>query len=144
MGIIAEGPYGHESEYYLNYKTLVLIAGGIGIAPFMAIIRDILHRYRVPATNDKEERLPKNIVLIWAVRSESELNILRQVSPSLISSNYKSCNCQIRVRVYVTQIQNNKIFVDDTTNQVNSLSSIMHFFSSFSFQYRYQSIQLKI
>lgn len=131
MGIIAEGPYGHESEYYLNYKTLVLIAGGIGITPLMAIIRDILHRYRIKATNANEEQLPKNIVLIWAVRSESELDILRQVSPSLISSNYKSCDFRIRVRVFVTQIQNNITDVDDTANQVNPIPSIMQFFFFF-------------
>lgn len=127
MGIIAEGPYGHESEYYLNYKTLVLVAGGIGITPFMAIIRDILHQYRVTAANNKEEQLPKNIVLIWAVRSESELDILRQVSPSLISSNYKSCDCRIRVKVYVTQAQNTKTDVDDNANQVNPIPCIMHY-----------------
>lgn len=119
MEIIAEGPYGHESEYYLNYKTLVLVAGGIGITPFMAIIRDILHRYRMTATNDKVEQLPKNIVLIWAVRSESEVDILRQVSPSLIFSNYNSSTCRIHVRVYVTRMLNNKAYVDNTTNQVN-------------------------
>lgn len=128
MGIVAEGPYGHESEYYLNYKTLVLVAGGIGITPFMAIIRDILYRYRVTATSDKEgERLPKNIVLIWAVRSESELDILRQISPSLSFNNYESSECRIRVRAYVTQRQNNITFHDDTANEVNCYERLIFF-----------------
>ena len=53
MPIAVEGPYGDESEYYLNYNTLVLVAGGIGITPFMAIIQDILHRYRIKAHKGK-------------------------------------------------------------------------------------------
>ncbi|KAK1383821.1 hypothetical protein POM88_021556 [Heracleum sosnowskyi] len=39
-----EGPYGHESPYHLTYSNLILVAGGIGISPYLAILNDILHR----------------------------------------------------------------------------------------------------
>ncbi|XWS07874.1 hypothetical protein CRYUN_Cryun41cG0030000 [Craigia yunnanensis] len=41
-----EGPYGHQSPYHLMYENLVLVAGGIGISPFRAVLSDILHRVR--------------------------------------------------------------------------------------------------
>ena len=61
--IAMEGPYSDESKYYLNYKTLVLVAGGIEITPFMTIIQGILHRYRI-TTHKERVHLPKNIVLL--------------------------------------------------------------------------------
>ncbi|KAF6175453.1 hypothetical protein GIB67_035875 [Kingdonia uniflora] len=50
-----EGPYGHELAYHLMYENLILVAGGIGISPFLAILRDILHRI-----NMSKSCLPKN------------------------------------------------------------------------------------
>ncbi|WJX27420.1 ferric-chelate reductase (NADH) [Trifolium repens] len=41
-----EGPYGHEVPYHLMYENLILVAGGIGLSPFLAILSDILHRVR--------------------------------------------------------------------------------------------------
>ncbi|XP_018622497.3 ferric reduction oxidase 7, chloroplastic-like, partial [Nicotiana tomentosiformis] len=38
-----KGPYGNESPYHLMYENLILVAGGIGISPFLAILSDILH-----------------------------------------------------------------------------------------------------
>jgi len=41
-----EGPYGHAVDYYLSYSNLIVVAGGIGISPFVAILRDLLHRIK--------------------------------------------------------------------------------------------------
>ena len=123
MPIAVEGLYNDESEYYLNYKTLVLVAGGIGITPFMAIIQDILHRCRI-TTHEEIIHLPMNIVLIWLVRSEIELDILCQISPSLIFRDYESDSCRIYVKVYVTRFQTNKAYVDDNVD--NNLGGVIH------------------
>lgn len=75
----AEGPYGHESNYFLRYKNLVLVAGGAGVTPFLAIIQDLLKRHEL-----QQEGLPTNIHLIWCVRRRSELATLRTIKPSQI------------------------------------------------------------
>ena len=121
--IAVKGPYSDESEYYLNYKTLVLVVGSIGITPFMAIIQDILHRYRITA-HEERVHLPQNIVLIWSVRSETKLDIVRQVSPSLIFRDYESGACRIYVKAYVTRFQTNKTYVDDNVD--NNLGGAIH------------------
>ncbi|KAK1359083.1 hypothetical protein POM88_043557 [Heracleum sosnowskyi] len=54
-----EGPYGHESPYHLTYSNLILVAGGIGISPYLAILNDILHRI--------SERFHFFIQLIWSL-----------------------------------------------------------------------------
>lgn len=74
--VFAEGPYGHSSDFYLRYDALFLVAGGIGITPFIAILRDLYYRYQA-----KEHGLPKSIQLIWTVKSGAELVLLTDVFP---------------------------------------------------------------
>ncbi|KAL0886239.1 hypothetical protein Bca101_010222 [Brassica carinata] len=92
-----EGPYGHESPYHLAYENLVLVAGGIGISPFFAIISDILHRKR-----DGKACLPKNVLVIWAVKNSDELSLLSSIDiPSICHSFSHKMNLEINI--YVTR-----------------------------------------
>ncbi|KAL3680615.1 hypothetical protein R1sor_023571 [Riccia sorocarpa] len=98
LKIFAEGPYGPESDYFLRYKTLVLVAGGVGITPFMAIIRDLLCRYK-----NGQESLPENVELIWCVPRETDLETLRDISPNQIYPEFFSSKLKICVRCFVTR-----------------------------------------
>lgn len=75
--LFAEGPYGHASEFFLKYDALLLVAGGIGITPFIAILRDLFHRYQA-----EERGLPKSVQLIWTVKRGSELVLLTDIFPA--------------------------------------------------------------
>jgi predicted ferric reductase len=55
-----DGPFGKFTPDYK--KDLVLIAGGVGITPFISIIKDRLYK-------DKNQ----NIILLYAVRNEKDL-----------------------------------------------------------------------
>ncbi|KAH9750110.1 Ferric reduction oxidase 7 [Citrus sinensis] len=92
-----EGPYGHEVPYHLMYENLILVAGGIGISPFLAILSDILHRI-----NEGESCLPRNVLIVWAVKKSNEL--------SLLSNFYKESICpffsdklNLETFIYVTR-----------------------------------------
>ncbi|KAL3702126.1 hypothetical protein R1sor_020148 [Riccia sorocarpa] len=92
-----EGPYGHESSYFLDYEALLLVAGGIGVSPFVAIIRDLLHRYK-----KNEPGLPHDVTLVWAVKSHKELRILDSLHPNSIYPDYAG-QLTLNVKAYVTQ-----------------------------------------
>ncbi|KAG9457021.1 hypothetical protein H6P81_001529 [Aristolochia fimbriata] len=92
-----EGPYGHESAYHLMYENLILVAGGIGISPFLAILRDILHRI-----NEKRPYLPKKVLIIWAVKKSEELSLLSVVDVESICPSY-SDKMNLNIQTYVTQ-----------------------------------------
>ncbi|GMN59479.1 hypothetical protein TIFTF001_028563 [Ficus carica] len=92
-----EGPYGHESPYHLMYENLVLIAGGIGISPFLAILSDILHRIR-----KGKPCLPRNVSIIWAVKNSTELPLLSTVDMESICPFY-SDKLNLETHVYVTR-----------------------------------------
>ncbi|CAA7027473.1 unnamed protein product [Microthlaspi erraticum] len=92
-----EGPYGHESPYHLGYENLVLIAGGIGISPFFAILSDIFHRKR-----DGKACLPRKVLVIWAIKNSDELSLLSTINiPSIFPSFSKKLNLEINI--YVTR-----------------------------------------
>lgn len=92
-----EGPYGHESDFFLQYETLILVAGGIGISPFLALLRDLLQRCQRGQPN-----LPLNVHLIWAVRKAEELQLLDLIPASTICPNYKS-KLNLQVHAFVTR-----------------------------------------
>lgn len=73
-----EGPYGHEANYFLQYDTLLLIIGRIGITPFLAMISNILIWYELGETN-----LPQHANLIWAIQKYKVAYTLKQLFPNL-------------------------------------------------------------
>ncbi|XP_048128932.1 ferric reduction oxidase 7, chloroplastic-like [Rhodamnia argentea] len=92
-----EGPYGHEIPYHLTYENLILVAGGSGISPFLAVLSDILH-----LTNQGKPCLPKNVLVIWAIRKSNELHLLSTLDAESICPNFRD-KLDLEVRVYVTR-----------------------------------------
>lgn len=73
------------------------MAGGIGVSPFVAILRDLLHRYQRDQPN-----LPFDVTLIWAVQKSEELQLLDLVSASTICPDYNK-KFNLHVHVFVTR-----------------------------------------
>ncbi|XVE99412.1 hypothetical protein REPUB_Repub03eG0195900 [Reevesia pubescens] len=92
-----EGPYGHESPYHLMYENLILVAGGIGISPFLAILSDILHRVR-----DGKPCLPSRILVVWAIKKSDELPLLSTIDMESICPFY-SDKVNLEINIYVTR-----------------------------------------
>ncbi|XP_071701176.1 ferric reduction oxidase 7, chloroplastic-like isoform X2 [Rutidosis leptorrhynchoides] len=92
-----EGPYGHESPYFLTYENLILVAGGIGISPFLAILSDILHRIR-----ESKPGLPRNILIVWAVKNSDELPLLHSLDINSICPHFYNV-LNLEFQTYVTR-----------------------------------------
>jgi len=73
------------------------VAGGIGISPFVALLRDLLQRYQRGQPN-----LPSNVHLIWAVKKSEELQLLDLVPASTICPDYK-LKFNLQVHAFVTR-----------------------------------------
>ncbi|GLT66384.1 hypothetical protein SLA2020_387510 [Shorea laevis] len=93
-----EGPYGSQTPYYILYEKLVLVAGGIGISPFLAVLSDILHRIR-----QGKPCLIKHILLVWSVKKSNELLLLfHQLDFNSICPNFSS-RLNLEILIHVTQ-----------------------------------------
>lgn len=77
-----------------RYENLILVAGGIGISPFLAILSDILHHVKngMPC-------LPRNVLLVWAVKTSDELPLLKTVDMDPAFSN----TLNLEIQAYVTR-----------------------------------------
>ncbi|KAH7404965.1 hypothetical protein KP509_15G051300 [Ceratopteris richardii] len=94
-----EGPYGDETDFYVRYNTVVLIGGGIGVTPLLAILSDVLHRTRATQMNASQTR---SIHLYHCIRKVEELCVLNSVNPNDICPEYEKLGLRICVSVYVT------------------------------------------
>lgn len=81
----------------LRYENLILVAGGIGISPFLAILSDILHRI-----NDSSPCLPRNILIVWAIKNSDELPLLETVDMEAICPLF-SDKLNLEIQTYVTR-----------------------------------------
>ncbi|GER38924.1 ferric reduction oxidase 6 [Striga asiatica] len=80
-----------------RYENLILVAGGIGISPFLAILSDVLHRI-----NDGKPCRPKNILIIWAIKTEDELPLLNTVDMNSICPTFSQM-LNLEIQTYVTR-----------------------------------------
>ncbi|WCJ19116.1 ferric reduction oxidase 7 [Euphorbia peplus] len=92
-----EGPYGSELSCHLKYEHLILVAGGIGIAPFIAVLSDVIHRIELG-----KPCLPSNVFLVWAVKTSNELSLLSAIDIDCVHS-IPSEELNLEILIYVTQ-----------------------------------------
>lgn len=96
-----------------RYKNLMLVAGGAGITPFLAILNDLLKRHQLK----QEKKLPVRVQVIWSVRSISEISVLRDIRPAQICPSFgdTSSSLTLEVEVFVTR--------DDAINDFSQFDS---------------------
>ena len=87
---------------FRRYKSLVMVAGGIGLTPALAIIRDILYRYKDIKSSSSASTLPTSITLYHCIRKPEELCVLNTLYPNQILPGYETLGLRIRVHVYIT------------------------------------------
>ena len=78
------------------------MAGGIGLTPALAIIRDILYRYKDVRSSPASTTLPTSITLYHCIRKPEELCVLNTLYPNQILPGYETLGLRIRVHVYIT------------------------------------------
>jgi NAD(P)H-flavin reductase len=104
-----------------RYENLILVAGGIGISPFLAILSDIIHRIE-----EGKQCMPKNVLVLWSVKKSKELSLLSAVDAQTISSSV-SDRLKLDIQAFVTQESLPPLV--RTSHQLNGSSRI--FFSFF-------------
>ncbi|KAK3037532.1 hypothetical protein RJ639_030340 [Escallonia herrerae] len=94
--IAIEGPYGPRSLNFLRYDSLLLVAGGIGITPFLSILQEI-----ASAENSGRRKLPSSIQLIYSVKKCEDICLLSAILPLLLDRKFEQL--QLKLKVFVTQ-----------------------------------------
>ncbi|XVE56339.1 hypothetical protein DITRI_Ditri04bG0001300 [Diplodiscus trichospermus] len=96
MPVAIEGPYGPSSMTFLRYDSLLLVAGGIGITPFLSILHEI-----AAAQDSRRYIFPSRIQLIYVVKKSQDIGLLKSISSLL--QNHPSQKWNLKLEVFVTQ-----------------------------------------
>jgi hypothetical protein len=84
----------------------VLVSGGIGVTPILAILRDILARYKnlqIKGAAASTSSLPVSITIYHCVRTPAELSVLNSVDPNRILPGYEAATgLSIKLHAYIT------------------------------------------
>ncbi|XP_047336062.1 ferric reduction oxidase 5-like, partial [Impatiens glandulifera] len=98
LEVHVEGPYGPVSSDLLRRESLVMVSGGSGIAPFISIIREVIHLSTQPGSH-----IPK-MHLICVFKNSMDLTMLNLLLPasSTISSEIFS-KLELKIEAYVTR-----------------------------------------
>jgi dual oxidase len=67
--IYADGPYGEGHQEWNSFDYAVLVGGGIGVTPFAAILKEIVHQ-----VNQNRAIYMKKCYFFWVCRNQNNLN----------------------------------------------------------------------
>uniref|UniRef100_A0A6M2EKW9 FAD-binding FR-type domain-containing protein n=1 Tax=Populus davidiana TaxID=266767 RepID=A0A6M2EKW9_9ROSI len=113
-----EGPYGPASLDFLRHDSLLLIAGGAGITPFLSIIKEIA------SISSSRYRFATQVQLIYVVKKSQDVCLLNSVSSQLL--NQSSTQLSLNLKVYVTQEESSNATVIGLVNNF-SLARTVNF-----------------
>ncbi|XP_021286943.1 respiratory burst oxidase homolog protein A-like [Herrania umbratica] len=94
--IYIDGPYGAASQDHIKYDIVVMVGLGIGVTPFISILKDFASRVKKPNINHvaasgegRIEKGPLKAYLYWVTREQSSLNWFMDIMQEIAETNQK-------------------------------------------------------
>ncbi|KAL4193394.1 hypothetical protein AMTRI_Chr06g176670 [Amborella trichopoda] len=126
LPVAIEGPYGAISESYLRYESLLLVAGGSGITPFLSILQEV-------ATRNRNKKFSQRIQLIYIVKKSKDLTIMNTISTVLLNRTAQQ-EGWLKLQVFVTQEQRPRTTLGELLYRQSHIKSVC-FDASYSKNY---------
>ncbi|EHA8590078.1 hypothetical protein COCNU_scaffold014723G000010 [Cocos nucifera] len=117
LSAAVEGPYGPAAFPHQRYDSLVLVAGGSGITPFLSILQDAASR------SGNISKYPTKIQLIYVVKRLKDLSMLTPISPLLINQSGELGH--LKLKVFVTQEEGTTTIVREMFNDLSQVKTVI-------------------
>ncbi|KDP31036.1 hypothetical protein JCGZ_11412 [Jatropha curcas] len=129
-----EGPYGPASLDFLRHDSLLLIAGGIGITPFLSILKEIAS---VESSSRSRFGFPAEVQLIYVVKKSQDICLLSSIS-SLLLNQPSPEQLNLKLKVFVTQEERSSSTLRELLNDISLIRTVN--FSTKSSNYAAQGL----
>ncbi|KAE8816853.1 Superoxide-generating NADPH oxidase heavy chain subunit B [Hordeum vulgare] len=98
LGVSVEGPYSPAAGFtpLLRHDSLVMVSGGIGITPFISVIRELVYQSGMAETAS----MPR-LLLVCVFRTSAELDMLDLLVPGA-GGLYGTPRLDLRIEAFVT------------------------------------------
>ncbi|KAF7838283.1 ferric reduction oxidase 8, mitochondrial [Senna tora] len=106
--VAIEGPYGPASLNFLKYDSLLLVAGGSGITPFLSILAEV-------ASATSKSRFPARIQLVYVIKKAQDFSLLHSISHLLLSQSTEKCH--LKLKLFITQEKQSGVRIRDLLNE---------------------------
>ncbi|XP_015069972.1 ferric reduction oxidase 8, mitochondrial [Solanum pennellii] len=116
LQVATEGPYGPSSMDFLRYDSLLLVAGGIGVTPFLSILQEIA------STRRSKNVLPVKIQLVYTTKDSKGICLLDSVLPHVFDAEQH----YLQLKVFVTREHQSNRSLREVLNEVPKIQNI-HF-----------------
>ncbi|XP_012438876.1 respiratory burst oxidase homolog protein A [Gossypium raimondii] len=99
--IYIDGPYGASSQDHIKYDIVIMVGLGIGITPFVSILKDIATRLKKSSINHAAcgegslEKIPLKAYLYWVTREQSSFNWFTDVMKEIADANQKQAVVEV-------------------------------------------------
>ncbi|KAL1533026.1 ferric-chelate reductase (NADH) [Salvia divinorum] len=107
--VAVEGPYGPASMELLRYNNLLLVAGGIGVTPFLSILRELSC-----SSSNGRNAYPDRIHLIYTIKKSQDVCLLDPILPLLLDIK----QFHTKLNVFVTRENQIGMTLRDVLNDV--------------------------
>ncbi|KAK9278533.1 hypothetical protein L1049_028102 [Liquidambar formosana] len=112
-----EGPYGPDRMDFLRYDSLLMVAGGIGITPFLSILQEF-----ASAQGSSSNRFPTRMQLVYVMKKSQDISILNPISSLLLNQPAKQC--QLKLKVFVTQEERSGVTIRELMDEFSEVQTI--------------------
>ncbi|KAJ4713194.1 Respiratory burst oxidase [Melia azedarach] len=126
--IYIDGPYGAASQDYIKYDIVVLIGLGIGVTPFISIIKDVVNgaqKTQLDQVGSRECNIPNGPLktyLYWVSREQNSFDWFRDVIQE-ISSKTNMKQSVIEMHNFLTSVYEE----GDVRSALISVIQALHF-----------------
>jgi len=97
--VFIDGPYGHCAVRWEDYSSLILVAGGIGVTPMIAILDDLYEKCK---TDKKPARL-ENVIFCWSIQNKDSLAWMDSITKKIQANPQPTAGVKFDVQVFATR-----------------------------------------
>ncbi|XP_061364878.1 ferric reduction oxidase 8, mitochondrial [Gastrolobium bilobum] len=113
--VAIEGPYGPASIDFLKYDSLLLVAGGSGITPFLSILAEV-------DSATSKSRFPSRIQLVYVIKKAQDFCLLHSISHLLL--NHSTRKFHLNLQLFVTQETQSGVGIRELLNEFFSVRTV--------------------